>query len=75
MGPHGSPGLFPSTEGRNCFISISTCSAFLSGQRRSIFQSLLRCFLGKTRPTKKKTSQVREEGWGQGNGGGLVFEE
>ncbi|XP_066118600.1 chloride channel protein 1 isoform X3 [Saccopteryx bilineata] len=28
-----------------------------AGRRRSIFQSLLRCFLGKTRPTKKKTSQ------------------
>ncbi|XP_024428619.2 chloride channel protein 1 isoform X1 [Desmodus rotundus] len=28
-----------------------------AGQRRSIFQSLLRCFLGKTRPTKKKPSQ------------------
>ncbi|XP_016050969.1 PREDICTED: chloride channel protein 1 [Miniopterus natalensis] len=28
-----------------------------AGQRRSIFQSLLCCLLGKTRPTKKKTSQ------------------
>ncbi|XP_054420263.1 chloride channel protein 1 isoform X2 [Pteronotus mesoamericanus] len=28
-----------------------------AGRRCSIFQSLLRCFLGKTRPTKKKTSQ------------------
>ncbi|KAM8815545.1 chloride channel protein 1 isoform 3-T3 [Rhynchonycteris naso] len=32
-----------------------------AGQRRSIFQSLLRCFLGKTRPTKKKTSQDSTE--------------
>lgn len=69
MGPHGSPWLFPPTGGRNWFVFISTCSPFLSGQRRSIFQSLLRCFLGKTRPTKKKPSQVIEEGQGQGNRG------
>ncbi|XP_011376367.1 chloride channel protein 1 [Pteropus vampyrus] len=32
-----------------------------AGQRPSIFRSLLRCLLGKTRPTKKKTSQDSTE--------------
>lgn len=61
-----------SSQDEYYFVSISIRSPLVSGQRPSIFRSLLRCLLGKTRPTKKKTSQVRDVlGREQGNGARL----
>lgn len=64
----GAPRCLPSpvapavsSQDRQVFVSISTCSPLLSGQRPSVFRSLLRCLLGRPRPTKKKTTQVRAD--------------
>lgn len=50
-----------SSQARYDFVSISICLPLLSGQRPSAFRSLLRCLLGRPRPTKKKTTQVRAD--------------
>lgn len=50
-----------SSQARYDFVSISIRLPLLSGQRPSVFRSLLRCLLGRPRPTKKKTTQVRAD--------------
>lgn len=50
-------------------LAISSFYAtLLSGQRFSIFHCLLRCLLGRARPAKKKTTQVRGDVFTGGRG-------